>query len=205
MICGGVPGNQKVAEGWIKSKLNDKDDIIRAMVFETMVERGIEEMDDAAALVDANMHVNGFKSNGDGLYIEGRQIKAGIKEAALIAVSSGNLNGRGWGKTNKGLRSFVAEHVVVVEDKIPLGATEPSGVQQRFIHKVTKSGAVSAIHYEEYVEGATLDFTVRTDYDFSERDWAMIWLTAEQQGVGASRSQGFGRYEVTRWEKRTTS
>jgi CRISPR/Cas system CSM-associated protein Csm4 (group 5 of RAMP superfamily) len=29
----------------------------------------------------------------------------------------------------------------------------------------------------------------------------MIWLTAEQQGIGASRSQGFGRFEVTSWER----
>ena len=29
----------------------------------------------------------------------------------------------------------------------------------------------------------------------------MIWLTGEQQGIGASRSQGFGRYEVTGWER----
>jgi hypothetical protein len=28
----------------------------------------------------------------------------------------------------------------------------------------------------------------------------MLWLTGEQQGVGASRSQGFGRYEVIKWE-----
>lgn len=28
-----------------------------------------------------------------------------------------------------------------------------------------------------------------------------IWTSGEQQGIGASRSQGYGRYEVTRWEK----
>lgn len=31
--------------------------------------------------------------------------------------------------------------------------------------------------------------------------WAMIWLTGEQQGIGATRSQGYGRYTVTRWEQ----
>ena len=30
-----------------------------------------------------------------------------------------------------------------------------------------------------------------------------VRLTGEQQGIGASRSQGFGRYEVTRWDRIT--
>lgn len=29
----------------------------------------------------------------------------------------------------------------------------------------------------------------------------MLWLTGQQQGIGASRSQGFGRYEVVAWSK----
>ena len=33
-----------------------------------------------------------------------------------------------WGPTRKGTRSFFPEHVFVVEDKLPLGVTEPSGI-----------------------------------------------------------------------------
>jgi hypothetical protein len=29
----------------------------------------------------------------------------------------------------------------------------------------------------------------------------MIWLTAEQLGIGATRSQGYGRFVLTRWER----
>lgn len=154
------------------------------------------------AVVDAERHVNGFKRDEEGLFIEGRQLKAAIKEAASVAVAGGKLRARGWGTTNKGIQGFLAEHVVVVEDKLHLGVMEPSGVHQRFIHKTLPGrGRISAIHYEEYVEDATIDFTVRTDFDFDERDWAMIWLTGGEQGIGASRSQGFGRYEVTAWER----
>ena len=28
----------------------------------------------------------------------------------------------------------------------------------------------------------------------------MIWLTAERMGIGASRSQGFGKFEIVKWE-----
>lgn len=195
-IAGGVPTDEKVAEGWIKTKLADKDDLIRELVATTMTERGISA-DEAAKEVDSLKHLNGFKRDNQGLYIEGRQLKAALKEAASVAVASGKLNGRGWGKTNKGLLSFMAEHVFVVEDRLHLGVTEPTGIAQRFVHTWRGTG----IQYEEYVEDAKINFTVKADHEFSEQEWAMIWLTGEQQGVGASRSQGFGRYEVTRWDR----
>lgn len=46
----------------------------------------------------------------------------------------------------------------------------------------------------------TIAATVRTDYEFSEKEWAMIWLTGQEQGIGANRSQGVGRYTVTKWD-----
>lgn len=196
-IAGGTPTDPKVAEGWLRSKLGiDKDDIIREMVAETMVERGVTA-DEATTIVSENKHLNGFRRDEHGLYIEGRQLKAALKEAASVAVAAGKLTGRGWGKTNKGLLSYLAEHVFVVEDRLHLGVTEPSGVAQRFVHTFRGSG----IQYEEYVTDAKVSFTVMADHDFSDKEWATIWLTGEQQGIGASRSQGYGRYEVTRWER----
>ena len=195
-IAGGTPTDPKVAEGWLRTKLGiDKDDLIREMVAETMVERGVSA-DEATKLVDAQKHLNGFKRDDHGLYIEGRQLKAALKEAASCAVAAGKLTARGWGKTNKGLLSYLAEHVFVVEDRLHLGVADATGINQRFVHTFRGSG----IQYEEYVEDAKVDFTVMADHDFSERDWAAIWTSGEQQGIGASRSQGYGRYEVTRWD-----
>lgn len=195
-IAGGTPTDPKVAEGWLRTKLGAKDDQIREMVAEVMVERGVTA-DEATEIVNTNRHLNGFKRDEGGLYIEGRQLKAAIKEAASIAVAAGKLNGRGWGKTNKGLLSYVAEHVFVVEDRLHLGVAEATGISQRFVHTFRGSG----IQYEEYVEAAKVDFTVISDHDFSADEWAAIWTAGEQNGVGASRSQGFGRYEVTRWDR----
>ncbi|GAA0975904.1 hypothetical protein Q7689_00550 [Nocardiopsis tropica] len=194
-IAGGTPSDPKVAEGWLKTKLADKDDLIREKVAEVMIERGITA-DEAAREVDTLKHLNGFKRDENGLYIEGRQLKAALKEAASVAVASGKLTARGWGKTNKGLLSYLAEHVVVVEDRLHLGTFEATGIMQRFVHTFRGTG----IQYEEYVSDARVDFTVITDHDFTAEQWALIWLTGEQQGIGASRSQGFGRYTVTRWD-----
>lgn len=198
-IAGGVPTDPKVTEGWLRTKLADKDDIIRDLVMETVVDRGVTEQE-ALSLVDKTKHLNGFKRDEQGLYIEGRQLKAAIKEAAMVAVNAGKLPTKGWGTPDnaafkKGIKGWLPEHVFVLDDRLHLGVTEATGVIQRFVH--THRGA--AVQYEEYVENAKIEFTVVSDYPFTEKDWAMIWLTGEQQGIGASRSQGFGRYTITNW------
>jgi hypothetical protein len=196
VIAGGTPTDPRVAEGWLKTKLGiDKEDLIRQKVAEVMVERGVTA-DEATSIVNEDKHLNGFKRDENGLYIEGRQLKAALKEAASVAVAAGKLTARGWGKTNKGLLSYLAEHVFVVEDRLHLGVAEATGINQRFVHTFRGTG----IQYEEYVNDAKIDFTVMSDHDFSAKEWAAIWLCGEQQGIGASRSQGYGRYEVTRWD-----
>lgn len=196
-IAGGTPTDPKVAEGWLRTKLGiDSDELIREMVADVMVSREVAA-DQAVEIVNATKHLNGFKRDENGLFIEGRQLKAALKEAASIAMAAGNLNARGWGKTNKGILSYLAEHVFVVEEKLHLGVTEPSGIAQRFVHTFRGSG----IQYEEYVTDAKIDFTVITDHDFAAKEWAAIWTAGEQNGLGASRSQGYGRYQVTRWDK----
>jgi hypothetical protein len=193
-LAGGVPTDPKVAEGWLRTKMADKDDLIREMVATTMAERGIPA-EEAIAEVDSLKHLNGFKRNADGLYIEGRQVKAAIKEAANVRWPKDR-----WGPSRKGTLSYFAEHVFVVEDTIPLGVVEASGINQRFVHTWRGTG----IQYEEYVTDAKVSFTVVTDSEELTRDrWGMLWLTGEQQGVGASRSQGFGRYEIVEWESLT--
>lgn len=194
-IAGGIPTDPRVAEGWLRTKLGDKDDLIREMVATTMLERGVSA-EEAAKVVDELKHLNGFKRDDKGLYIEGRQLKAAIKEAASVAMAAGKLKSRGWGVTNKGLLSYAAEHICVLEDRLYLGKDEASGISQRFVHTFRGSG----IQYEEYCDDVTIDFTIMTDHDFSAEEWALIFLTGEQQGIGASRSQGFGRYSVTAWD-----
>lgn len=193
-IVGGVPTDPKVAEGWLRTKLGGTDDRIRELVAETMVSRGVTAAE-ATSIVNLAQHLNGFKRDDKGLYIEGRQLKAALKEAASCAMAVGKLKSKGWGKTNKGLLNFMAEHVFVIEEKLYLGATEATGINQKFVHTFRGSG----IQYEEFVTDAVIDFTVIADYEFEDSDWAAIWTSGEQQGIGASRSQGYGRYDVTRW------
>jgi hypothetical protein len=209
-LMGGTPSDPKVAEGWLKSKMGlDKEDIIAQAVAEVMAARGVTE-DEALKEVDKRRHLNGFKRDPqDGLYIEGRHLKAALKEAASVARAVDNLPAR-YGATKKGTLSFIAEHIVVLEDKLFVGqrsadtkkieaVLEPSGILQSFPRNpITRQ---TGIQYTEYVDDAVVGFTVISDYDFTQKEWATIWVTGGQQGIGASRSQGYGRYTVTQWDQ----
>jgi hypothetical protein len=208
-LCGGVPADENQVTGWITAKLKDtrSPSEISDMVLKTMAERAAAgnaiTQDEAIAEVAGSMvGQNGFKQDETGLYIEGRQLKSAIKEAVSVAVATGKLRKGGWGVTKKGLYSFVAEHVFVAEDRLHLvrdgsPVTHPDGTLQKMVH--TWRG--DAISYEDYAQEVDLDFTVMTDYNFSRDDWAMIWLTGQMEGIGASRSQSFGRYEITVWDQ----
>lgn len=204
-LMGGTPSDPNVAEGWLRKNLGMKtDELIQSMVAEIMVERGIG-MEEALQEANNRKNLNGFKRTAEGaLFIEGRQLKAALKEAVNVAIAAGKISQRGWGKTNKGLNGFFPEHAFVLEQRLLLAGadgkviTEPTGINQRFVH--TWRG--NAIQYEEYVDGPEIIFTVGADHLFSEKEWATIWLTGEKQGIGSSRSQGYGVYEITDWSLR---
>lgn len=140
-------------------------------------------------------------------FIDGRQVKAGLKEAVNIGVAAGHFEARSWGATNKGLLGFLAEHLFVEEEAILLGVTDPDRVATGFVH--TWRG--SSIKREEIIDGAVLEFTLAADVDFTKANkkghpdfWETMFVIAEQQGLGASRSQGFGTFKVTRFEELPT-
>ena len=202
VIVGGIPSDPKVAEGWLRTKVQGTDERIRQMVTETMAERGVSQAE-ALEIVNSMKNLNGFKRDEQGLFIEGRQLKAALKEAVGVAVGAGKLKLTGWGATRKYLTNYLPEHVFVVENRLWLldgddkPITEASGVLQNFVH--THRG--DSIQYQEAVQNATIRFTVVTDHPWTPKEWAMIWTTGQHNGLGASRSQGYGTYAVVKWEK----
>jgi hypothetical protein len=169
-----------------------------------------EELDAKAVSVAAQSMagLNMFKRTEHGvLYIEGRMLKAALKEAVSVAANAGKITTKGWGNPDnstyrKQLKGWFPEHCFVPEIILPLhrdgkAIRDPDGIIQKFVH--THRG--DAIAYEEYVNDAEIHFQVKTDVELTEEQWAMIWLTGQDQGVGASRSQGFGTYVITEWER----
>ena len=198
-LHGGVPRNPDVVRSWLIAKAGWTDELqIEAeieRIFRVDPDQTDEQVAEKAVARKADQHVNGFKRDEHGLYLEGRQLKAGLKEAASVARGANKL-AKTWGETRKGVLGFVAEHIQVVEDRLYLGRDEHDELHTRFVSVYRGSG----ITVEEVCRDVKISATVTSDYKFTDQEWAMIWLTGEMQGIGASRSQGFGRYTVTVWQ-----
>lgn len=207
-LVAGTPSNERVAEGWLRTRLQGDDAALAALVEKTMTESGKDLADATESTIQemAGM-LNVFKRNTDGqLIFEGRNVKAAIKEACMVALAAGHFGAKvKWGKTGKGLLSFVSEHVMVPERQILIcsdGKGTPHGspnVQQRFVH--TFRG--SSITYEEICPVGFLNFTIMSDWDFEEDVkgfWEKVMVTGEEQGIGACRSLSYGRYVTTLFE-----
>ena len=213
ILAGGIPQDPNVVESWIKTKLRDirSDAEIQDVIATTMAELGLDE---EAAIEKASTQmvgVNGFKRTPPGtgqLIIEGRQLKAAMKEAVMVAANAGKLATGKWGNPDnasfkKQIKGWFPEHFFITEEYLPIFHEDGSpvmdhdGTTQKFVH--THRG--DSISYEQFVKNAVIPFTLKADFEMKEKDWAMIWLTGEMQGVGASRSQEYGRYEITKWDQ----
>ncbi len=205
-IMGGTPKDPKIIEGWLRSRagVNNDDEILQA-IKRTLQEQGVdvtdgqtyEEMVAASAGLAANKQTNGFKFDENGLYIEGRVVKAMLKECTNILYPYGVDK---WTVTQKAPRSALAERVFVDADRIYLGVKEPTGIEMFVGHVTGPQGPHSTLTYYEYVERAEITFDVRVAEDLvSEQQWGELWTLAEQNGLGALRSQGFGRFDIEAW------
>jgi hypothetical protein len=216
-IMGGTPKDPKAIEGWLKKNAGLADGELRRATIRTLIENGVDltenptddEINEAIASIASLKQTNGFKRDERGLYIEGRTVKAMLKESANIVFA-----GEKWGKrfkddgkqayAGKGARSFLAERVFVNPDRIYLGVQEPSGIELFIGHVMDKTGPKSTLTYVEFVERPTLEIEVAVlNNEITEQQWPRLWLHAQENGLGALRSQGFGRFDIDRWESAT--
>jgi hypothetical protein len=214
-----------LVEAWIGSRFKVDSDHLTEVVNRTLLEIGFEPYEDdpvlsreenarkAAEHIDAlvaevaQKGVNGFKRHAETgeLFIEGRHIKSSLKESVNIRypwITNIGEDGKGrknyYPGTRKGWRGYFAEHAFVDEAVIPIGIKEPVGVTTRF---PTNKNNERVILREEYVTDVYPEFHVSTDLDWDMDQWGLIWVTAQRQGLGASRSQGYGVFTVEEWEQ----
>lgn len=203
-ICGGIPKDPDVIRAWITAILHNQSKV-RTMAEETKAgledgtieaktkeEMGVSEEDMDAITQSA---WNGFKKSGE-LFIEGRQVKAMLKESANILSKKTTI----WA-----LKSKIADHFFVSEDHIPLGVTEPSGYMEGTVHVTDRYGEPqSALKRTDYVSQPQISFTVKAlDDPFKDKaknTWApaavleLLLEYAQELGLGAERSQGYGKF-----------
>lgn len=207
-VLGGIPKTPKLIEGWLRSRAGiERADEVRAMMLSTLRDLGaevspemsLEALEEASSKLAAQSAV-GFKRDEAGIYLEDRQLKAALKEATNILFA-----GERWGPTRKGPKGYVAERVFIGPARIHFfragrGVIEPDGVELFTGHVTGPSGPRSTLTYYEYVEQPQITVTVQVLRD-SETDnrWPQLWLLMQDLGLGALRSQSYGRYDVVDW------
>lgn len=214
MVLGGIPKDPKLIQGWLKARAGMKDEaMIQMAVAQTMIEMGqAEDPQDAAKRLDQvtdqlaeQLHGCGFKRDQNGLYLESRQVKAGLKEATNILYA-----GDRWGRTKKGPKSFFSERVFVVEPRIYLGRSEPDGTLPFTGHVPSPTGDKSTLTFYEFCWQPTIKWTMFSTNDprdpeapdqIEPQTWQAILRQFEMGGLGALRSQSTGTFRVLKWTK----
>lgn len=219
-LVGGAPSDPKLVEGWLGKNLGITDEeSLREWTRTHLAEtKGIDptqatDEDIKAALEEnaAEKKAQVFKRTTDGFpYIEGRHVKAMIKEATSIAFPRGEhkfgaySNTKGTKVGGKEPRSYVAERVFVPEQPIIVG-TDITGVELAVGHIAdwkAEGGSRSTIGYFEYIEDAEITIPVKVlDDCLTLEQWSRIWTIAEMNGLGARRSQGAGQFVITSWTR----
>ena len=217
-LYGGSPFDPQLVEGWLKSKLGITDEEeLRTWTKKHLAEtQGLDPADVDDAAIEKAIEENAIEKKAQGFkrtpgdnapYIEGRHVKAMIKEATNIAYPQGEHK---WGRYQnksgttvggKSPLSYVAERVWVPEQPIVI-ADDADGFEFAVGHIEDYRGRRSTIGYFEYCERPVFEITVKVLDDCLTHDqWARIWQVAEGNGLGARRSQGGGQFAVTAWDK----
>lgn len=191
-LVGGVPKHKDLLKGWINATNKEKSDEDR----QKLIEASITELPDLSSEKEDKSWV-GFKQDDKGLYIEGRQVKAMLKESANIVKKEVPVpkNIEKSGKGIAALKSKVADHVFVVEDKIYLGREKPDLQEERPIHVMTAQGPRTSVKRSDIVKDVTIDFTVRRFCDTAVPEVSLFAILdyCRNLGLGADRSQGKGK------------
>lgn len=210
-VMGGTPRNPELIAGWLKKNMGvTSEEQLVAATRRTLTELGVvtpelaslEELTAAAEALGAEKHGNTFKRDSTGLFLEGRHVKAGLKESTNIAYA-----GDRWGKTKKGPKSAMAEWVFVDDIRVHLyrdGEPITSPDDAYVMHGVVNGpqGPRSTLTQYDYCFQPELSWTMFSFEDRVQPDqWIKILKHMQFMGFGALRSQSFGRFKVQAFDQ----
>lgn len=195
---GGVPKDPKLIEQWVAAKTGHKDEETQKQV-----ESHMPDVEAAADEVAETMWC-GFKRDVERefIFIETRQVKAMLRECCVVL---------GITKKKRGSRQVI-QHGFEIKgleggSKIPINV-KSEGTHEGAIHVMTPQGPRSALKRVDYVgPDSSLVFelwvlgTHHTETrHLGEKDIRRMFALAQEDGLGANRSQGSGKFDVTEFE-----
>jgi hypothetical protein len=194
-LCGGFPRNKDMIGGWVKATTGYDD--------EQSVKLTAENVDLVVNEVAEKSWIGFMATEEKGLFIQARQIKACLKQSASVL---------GITKTKRGSKQILAEGLEVKAvdggDRFYFGVKAPSGTLENAIHVMTAQGPRTALRRMDYIDKPEITFEVwilktapQETRHVGEDDLIEILKHAQENGLGASRSQGEGKFDVVTFTK----
>lgn len=201
-IVGGMPRNPELIASWVQATRPDGE---------------AEDPAKTAALIqeDAELIVNavaekmwtGFPEHSElGLFLPTRQVKALLKQSASVL---------GITKKKRGSKQILAEGLEVKaktdpRDRLYFGKKKADGTEEKAIHVMTAQGPRSALKRFDYVLEPRFEFEIwvlkthaQETRHIGEEELVAILQHAQENGLGASRSQGEGKFDVVEFHALT--
>jgi hypothetical protein len=202
-LHGGKPKNEDLLGKHIRRKTGHDDVITEGQIADATKKlpflEGLEEIEKQ----EIENSSNGFLKDEKGLYINAYQLKAMFRQSASML---------GIYKTKRGSKQICAEGAETKglddEMKIYLGKAEPDGIDEGIVHAMTPKGPISGIKRVDYVLKPVLSFEIwvlqthgAESRHIGEEDVVKILTFAQENGLGADRSQGSGKFDVVEFQK----
>jgi len=199
-ICGGKPADPELLATHIKRTTGHDDETTAKLVAQAEEGAPPDPLD-----LDKRIEQSAsrFLADERGLYVDTYQIKAMLRQSGSML---------GLYKKKRGSKQICAEGLEVKgldhERRVYLGVSEPSGTREAVVHAITPKGPISGIKHVDYVTGCSLTFEVWVLWTpgaetrhVGEEELVEILRFGQENGIGADRSQGFGKFDVTAFEK----
>lgn len=194
-LYGGIPRNKDLIKAWVEASTGYADEIS-----EKLTEEAKDKMVDNVA---EKSWIGFYRDEKKGLYLEARCVKAAIKQCASVL---------GITKQKRGSKQILHEGAEVKAmdggNRLWLGKQEADGIDERPIHVMTPQGPRTALKRGDYVEGVVLEFEIwvlttaaQETRHIGEEQLRDILTLAQENGIGADRSQGKGKFDVVEFTK----
>lgn len=201
-IYGGVPRDKEVIAAWVKARTGFDDEQTKLQIAEAeaLTEAAVGELIEETA---EKMWTGFPVEPGKGLFIFTRQVKAMLRESmTMLGITKKKIGSKQILQHGIEVKGF--EH----DSRLYLGVSEASGTEEGPIHVMTAKGPRTALKRQDYVETPTLSFqlwvltTAAAEKRHIGQDEVVQMLTfAQENGLGASRSQGHGKFNVIEFEQ----
>lgn len=196
-IIGGMPKNKALIANWVAAS-RPKGEPEDPAKTQELIEKDLELIVDE---VTEKMYT-GFPEDSEGIMFPCRNIKSMLKQSASVLKLT---------VQKRGSKQILCEGMEV---KAPNGGEyvrigkEPSGAEETAIHVMTAQGPRTALKKYDFVSQPILKFEIwvlktaaQETRHIGEDDLIKILTHAQENGVGASRSTGEGKFDVVEFSK----